>query len=438
MQQQEILDQLYELISGDEDARVCKDIPEEACRVVPSSFFLQLGSQFLTKIGDALSSPNLVLTWLLSTLAAPTYILAALVPVREAGSLLPQLAVGGLVRRFPLRKWFWVVGCVLQGACVALMGLVALLAEGVVAGVLVLGLLVLFSLSRGVCSVASKDLVGKTVPKTRRGRLSGLAASLAGGVSLAVGLLFILLPRESLPLGAFVALLGVAAGSWMGAAGLMAFLDEQPGATSGGRNALKEAFQSLRILRDDRDFRAFCIVRGLLASTVLSMPFYVVLARRATEGQVASLGILLGASSVSAMVSGWVWGRLADHSSRLTIVVAGLTAGLLGCITAGVSGLELSVGAGLWLYGALFGLLGLAHTGIRLGRKTYLIDLAPGEERASYVAVSNTLIGILLLLSSLIGGLGGVLGARGILLVFALLGVFGGLYGLTLREVQED
>ena len=43
----------------------------------------------------------------------------------------------------------------------------------------------------------------------------------------------------------------------------------------------------------------------------------------------ASLGILMVASSVATMVSGWVWGWLADRSSRITIVLAGLAAVLL-------------------------------------------------------------------------------------------------------------
>jgi hypothetical protein len=276
MKQTELVDQLYDFISADEDARVCKDIPEEACSVVASSFFIQLGSQFLTKIGDSISSPNLVLTRLLSALAAPTSIIALLVPVREAGSLLPLMAFGGVIRAYAIRKWFWVLGSVLQGTCVVFMGVAALSfeTEPQLVAWLVLGLLTMFSVSRGICSVASKDLIGKTIPKTRRGRLSGLAASLAGVVSLTVGVSITIIPRESDSAATFATLLLVAGGVWLSAGGLMSFLDEKPGATAGGGNALKEAARSLRILRDDSSFRSFCIARGLLASTVLSMPFY--------------------------------------------------------------------------------------------------------------------------------------------------------------------
>ena len=37
---------LYDLITGDEDARVCKDIPDESCKHQPVNFFLHFLSNF--------------------------------------------------------------------------------------------------------------------------------------------------------------------------------------------------------------------------------------------------------------------------------------------------------------------------------------------------------------------------------------------------------
>ncbi len=67
------LDQVYSLIANEEDARVCTDIPDEACREVPRNFFLILGSNVLTKLGDLLISPKTVLAWLLSAIGAPAW-----------------------------------------------------------------------------------------------------------------------------------------------------------------------------------------------------------------------------------------------------------------------------------------------------------------------------------------------------------------------------
>lgn len=49
-------DELYEKLTEDEDARVCEDIPDEACRATPRSFVLLLFSFFFTKLGDAVAS----------------------------------------------------------------------------------------------------------------------------------------------------------------------------------------------------------------------------------------------------------------------------------------------------------------------------------------------------------------------------------------------
>ena len=44
----------------------------------------------------------------------------------------------------------------------------------------------------------------------------------------------------------------------------------------------------------------------------------------------------------------------------------------------------------------LFGLM-IAYQGVRLGRSTHLVDMADEDTRAAYTALSNTVIGVLLL-----------------------------------------
>ena len=94
---------LYDLLTGDEDARVCRDIPEAACREQPRNFFVHIGSLVASKTGDRLSSPKLVLSWLFTGLGAPTFMLGLLVPIRESLSLIPQLFVAGAIRRVGVR-----------------------------------------------------------------------------------------------------------------------------------------------------------------------------------------------------------------------------------------------------------------------------------------------------------------------------------------------
>lgn len=69
----------------------------------------------LTKTADALIDPKLVLSWLLTALSAPGAMIGRLVPVREAGALLPQLALARRVEASPQRKRFWAAGSAVQG-----------------------------------------------------------------------------------------------------------------------------------------------------------------------------------------------------------------------------------------------------------------------------------------------------------------------------------
>ena len=189
-----IADKVYEFLVEDEDARVCKDIPESACNEQPRAFTAQLMAQTLTKIGDALTSSRLVLAWMLSAIGSPAIYIAMLVPLRESLSLLPQLFIAQFIREHAIRKWFWVGGSVGQALALLAMVPAILLLPGPVAAPVIVVLLAAFSLSRGVCSVAAKDVLGKTVSKSRRGRLTGLAASAAGFVSIGVAVVIWLAP----------------------------------------------------------------------------------------------------------------------------------------------------------------------------------------------------------------------------------------------------
>jgi MFS family permease len=82
-------------------------------------------------------------------------------------------------------------------------------------------------------------------------------------------------------------------------------------------------------LRKDPELSRLIVARGLLTATALAPPYLVLLASGATEETLDSLGAMLLASALAALVSGYVWGRLSDRSSRLVLVFTGL-AGALG------------------------------------------------------------------------------------------------------------
>jgi hypothetical protein len=425
----ELAGSLYDLATGDEDARVCKDIPDAACNDQPQNFFLQLGALVCSKIGDELASAKLVLPWLLSAAGAPAVFIGLLVPIRESLSLLPQLFVAAAIRAQAVRKWLWVGGSVAQGLCVMGMAAVAqLLLEGAAAGWAVVGLLVLFSLARGFSSVAAKDVMGKTVSKTRRGTLTGYATAAAGLVTIAAGTWLQLRTGLEDNAGGVAGLLLVAGGLWLLGAALYANLREQPGATEGGGNAGRDALASLSILVTDIPFRRFVITRALLVATALLVPFYAALAREVSGEGLGGLGALLVAAGIASTVSSGFWGRMADRSSRDVLRIAATVAGVL---SLAVAGWHMAGAPGLpaeAVVVASFLIIGVAHAGIRIGRKTYLVDMATAQTRATYVAVSNTAIGVVLLAGGVFGVVADRVGTTetiGLLGLFCLAGAIG-------------
>ena len=70
----------------------------------------------------------------ISMVGAPPFVLGLLVPIRESGSMIPQLFVGGIVRKLSVRKWVRVTGSLRRAACIAGLSFVAVSLTGKTAG----------------------------------------------------------------------------------------------------------------------------------------------------------------------------------------------------------------------------------------------------------------------------------------------------------------
>jgi MFS family permease len=148
--------------------------------------------------------------------------------------------------------------------------------------------------------------------------------------------------------------------------------------------------------------------------------------------------MLIVASGIAGSLSSPVWGRLSDYSSRLVMVLAALAAGVQGIM------LYVLVEAGPdwvsspWLYAVLFLTLSVFHGGVRLGRKVYLVDMATADTRATYVALSNTLIGLTMLAGGVIGVLADLLSVQAVILVLSLLSLLAAWWAWRLPEVSQE
>lgn len=429
-------EKVYLQLTGDDEGRVCRDIPEEACDAQPENFLKHVVALAATKTGDGLADAKLVLAWLMGALGAPSFLVAFLVPVREAGALLPQLVTAASIRAMPLRKWAWAFGSVVQGLAVIGMGVVALALEGAVAGWSLIGLLALMAIARSVCSVSHKDVLGKTVSKSTRGTATGTASTIAAVLVLLFGLA---LASGLLDVGVLTiaAVLLVAGALWLMAAGAFVTLAEKPGATEGGGNALGVVLEQFGLLKADPQLRRFILTRALLLGTALAPPFLLALGGRAGSAELGELGLFVIASSLAAVTSTYIWGRLSDVSSRRVLCYAGLL-GAVPLVVAALTGMLYPELLALpLLLPVLLFIVVMAYQGVRLGRATHVVDMADQATRAAYTALSNTIIGVLLLAASAFGVIAEVFGEAFLLAVLALMCLAAAAAALTLEEVQQ-
>lgn len=432
------LDKIYDLINNEEDARVCKDISEDACKYTPLNYFLIIISNIFTQLGDVLSNPKTVLAWLMSYINAPLYLIGFIVPIRESGSMLPQIIIASYIRRLGIRKWIWVLGSVLQFIFITAIGLVALNFSGNKAGWLIILFLIAFSLARGLCSVASKDVLGKTIPKTRRGRLKGYSTAVSGILVVLAGL-YMMTKTMANDAGIefYGSILFFAATMWIFAALVYSGIKEEKGETDGGGNVIKKAIERLDILKKDKPFRNFVIARSLLLCSALTAPFYVILAQKFVGNQSNILALFIIANGIASTISAPFWGKMADISSKNVMVKAAIITSILGIVAFAVVTWIPILRGNYWFYPLAFFILGIAHSGVRLGRKTYVVDLAGGNKRTDYVAVSNTVIGLILLITGGISALASLISAEGVILVLSLFGVAGAITSSKLPEVEN-
>ncbi len=428
-----IVEAAFTALTGAKADAPCADISRGACEAQPRSFMTHAASLAATKTADGLIDPKLVLAWLLTNLGAGPALIGLLVPVREAGALLPQLFTAGILHRLPRRKWAWAAGSAVQGLAALGMAAAALTMDGARAGWMIIGLLAVLAVARSVCSVSYKDVLGKTVDTTRRGTVTGLATSVAATFTIVFA---VILMSDAVERGGLVlAAIAVAGGLWLVASAIFATLPEEADPASGetSLDALRTGFR--RVL-GDRQLGLFILTRGLLISTALAPPFMVALGSGEDGSALSRLGALVLASSLAGLASGYVWGRLADRSSRKVLALTALAAAcaLGATVAADMAGI---IGKG-WVLPALLFALMIAYQGVRLGRSTHLVDMATPETRATYTAVSNTAIGVLLLLGGLFGVMAEAYGPRAVLIALGGMAALAVPAALRLDEVQGE
>lgn len=209
-------------------------------------------------------------------------------------------------------------------------------------------------------------------------------------------------------------------------------IDEpEPENTRGERTGMRQLWQ---LVKGDRDLQAFLLVRSLMLVTALSTPFIVVLASE-QGADLTGLGAFIIASGGASLVGGKISGVFSDRSSKSTMAwSAGLASTVLVALVA--SARLFSEGVNAWVMPLGFFLVNLAHTAVRVSRKTYLVDMADGDRRTLITGASNTVMGVVLLVVGAISSVVSIFGTQATLIFLAVVGYLGVVGAARLKDVS--
>lgn len=313
------------------------------------------------------------------------------IPAIRAGTLLPPIFVAGLTERLR-RKQPFIVGVTLFERVPYLMLAVAtpLLASSnpTILLWLVYVLLAVTTIAAGVATPAWLDLIARMLPTDWRGRFFGLSSALGGllGVAGSAGAA-VLLARYDWVIGialcfacAFVFLIISMACLMLGRepVGPTEPVGVRPGAAAWGRLPA--------LVRSDRNLRHYLIALVLITAASPTAAFYVIDAKEAlrlTDGSASLYAVvLLAASTIGSML----WGYIGDHAGHKRVVLGG-------ALCTGLAPLVALVARdprwGPLAYGGVFVLAGLATSGLQLTALTFIVDLAPPDQRPTYIGLAN-------------------------------------------------
>jgi MFS family permease len=375
------------------------------------NFVSLLGGSVGFFVGITFASTTTVLPLLVERLTGSAIAVGLLSTVSQGAWLLPQLIFANLLISKRRKKPHLLLGAAL-GRPVYLYYAIAfglgLYHYPALAVVLLFGTQIAFYTSDALISVAWFDIVAKVVPANRRARLFGGGQLVSGVLAVGAGaIIAVLLGADGPPypanyfavlvLGGCAFIFGLL--SWL-------FLVEPDEAVAEKRPAWRDFLPELsRTLLQDPALARLILVRLLAGFDGLVVSFYVLFATRELGLPPGSAGLFIAAQTVGRILGGVGLGALAERYGGHRVIQVGtainMTAPLLGLalVLANVEGGATTA----LLFSWVFVTIGITISAVMLGFFNYTLELAPAGKRPIYIALLNTMSGLLILLPA-IGG----------------------------------
>jgi hypothetical protein len=412
--------------------------PQE--RVLRTNFMLHVVSGAVAGLGDALTGVSLVFTAFMSQLTTSNTLIALLQPLRDGGWYIPQFFMASWVdqKRYKINT-YRASSLLRMASWLAMVLSIFLIQDRTWLLIAVFSCTIVISFLAGLAGLPFLIVTAKVIPANRRGLLFGLRQFIGGGLGIAAGGLVALIlgGQFGLPFPQNYAVV-LAAGAAGYALSYIVFgmTKEEPDETPAHQPPIMANLKlAWSIARTDTQYQYYMVMRVALLVAAACVPFLTVYAKRALGVSDGFIGTLISVTLSSSLLSNILWARLSDRrGNRLVMIIVGAM-GLLFCATAAIttslpSSMLNSDLAHLALVG-LFALSGAFQSGINIASIPLMIEVAPQDQQSLYIGLSNTVLGLVILLTSVVGIIVDQFG-------FAGLFIFSGLaFGVALERLMR-
>jgi hypothetical protein len=376
------------------------------------SFLVFLGDWVLFGFGMSVVNPSTVMPALVRELTSSAPLIGLVEAIKSGAWLLPQLACAWVLSGTTITRRHLLVPFLASRLSFALIGPLLLVAAGARPGLALGGIFILFTLFfifDALGSLPWFDLFTVSLSPVNRSRLIGTAQVLAGAGGIGVGYFVArVLAGPSPGFPSSYAILFAASGCFMAMElAAISFLRVPPDVHQRRRIPLRSFVRWVgRLLARDRDFRKLIIVRLLVGSSGLAIPFYMVFGLDVLRLGPESVGVFTAAQVIGSIASAPLMAVLSERRGTKSVIrLVACIALLLPLLGLALVLLKASLGqtALLVILAVIFFLMGGVNNGQMAGFINYLLDYAPGAQRPVYIGLANTLNG-LVLVAPVVGG----------------------------------
>lgn len=366
------------------------------------NFLVNTGDLVSWNFGDSFVSIDTILPVFVSTITPSPILIGMVRAIWQAGWFIPQLFLAPAVEKRNRQLPLVLLLGIFERLPILIIGLAILWFPKLTPDMAVIVFILLYtwkSVAGGFSALPWQEMIARVIPVTRRGRFIGIGFFLGrlmgvfGGVLAGIVLSRIVYPTNYATLF-FITFICVSI-SWAFLSRTKEPVAEVHPATEAGR--LSQFKRLVAIIRQQNNFRNYLISRGLAYMGSMAYGFvavYVIQSYGLPDTYAAVFTTILFASGTVGYI---FWGGIGDRIGHKRVIIASNLIWIAGLL------LLILMPSFSWVY-LVFALMSVSSTGGMVGDFNIAMEFGSEPERPTYIGLSKTLTGPVVLAAPLLAG----------------------------------